>query len=76
MLPWLGVAALAVGGRTTLLLSVLYIASFLSYPVLMGVAFFYRRTKPHLVALPALSFVAVFVTGIIEDPVKGLPLLP
>jgi hypothetical protein len=30
-----------------------------SYPVLLGIAFFYRRRKPYLVWLPALTFAAI-----------------
>jgi hypothetical protein len=30
-----------------------------SYPVLLGVAFFYRRKKPHLVWLPALPLAVI-----------------
>lgn len=38
------------------------------YPILLATAFFYRRRRPHLVWLPALSFVAYSVVFMLLDP--------
>lgn len=45
------------GAVNTLALSVI------SYPVLVFVAFVFRRMRPHLVFLPALSFAVGLIAG-------------
>lgn len=41
--------------------------SVLAYPILFMISFIYRREKPRLVWLPALSFVGVFLSTIADD---------
>jgi hypothetical protein len=41
----------------------IFVYSVLSYPILLTLSFVYRRKRPHLVWLPALSFIGVFAVS-------------
>lgn len=46
-----------------------YALSIWTYPITLGIAFFYRRKRPHLVGLPALN-VTVFIISAVLGPLS------
>lgn len=47
------------------------ICSVVSYPILLGISFVYRREKPHLVWLPALTLLGIFASGLLSELVEA-----
>ena len=45
----------------------LYAISWALYPLLLWIAFLFKRLKPYLAALPTLSFVAMYISGAIDN---------
>ena len=67
LLPvWLALS-LAAGGFRTNVGGNLIVISWLLYPLLLWMAFLLKRSKPYLAALPALSAVAMFISGEIDN---------
>jgi hypothetical protein len=44
-----------------------FVWSVFSYPVLVGLVFYYRRKKPHLAWLPVLSFAGAFMSALFHQ---------
>lgn len=69
LVPWLllaGIAGVAFDGGPSASAYVL-VWSIYTYPILLGIAFHFRRRKPNLVWLPMLTFVAVLASAILDD---------
>jgi len=66
-----GLSAMAFDGGYT---PAAYIVALLpwSYPVLLGIAFFYRRRNPRLVWLPALTFAAIGLELLLGNLTRGI----
>src|SRR5580700_3333016 len=46
-----------------------FVLSIWTYPITLGIAFFYRKKRPHLVGLPALN-VTVFIISAVLGPLS------
>jgi hypothetical protein len=67
LLPFWLLMSLGAGGIRTKIGGHLYVISWVSYPLMLGLAFFYKRSKPFLVILPGVSFAAIFVSAEIDN---------
>ena len=67
LLPVWVVSPLAATGFRTNVGVKLFVIAYLLYPVFLFLAFLFKRSKPYLLAFPAVSFVLMFISGWIDD---------
>ena len=67
LLPFWLLLSLGAGGFRTVVGGNLFVASWASYPVLLLLAFGFQRSVPKMTLLPALSVVAMFISGAVDN---------
>jgi len=67
LLPLWFLSALAAGGFRTYVGGHLFVIAWILYPVLLWMAFFFKRSRPYLTLLPALSFVVMVISSELDD---------
>lgn len=71
LLPFWFVMSLGAGGLRTRVGGDLYVISWVSYPLLLWIAFIYKRSRLFLAALPGLSLVAIFISAEIDNLLRS-----
>jgi hypothetical protein len=59
---WLALS-LAAGAFRSKLCSYLFLGSWVLYPILLLIAFLFKRSKPYLALLPAVSFATMIISS-------------
>ena len=67
---WL-LLAMAAGAFRTQMGGHLFLIAWILYPVLLWLAFFFKRSRPYLTLLPTLSFVAMLISDKVDDLLRN-----